>query len=344
MDMFRRNFLLMDHSYYNDTSVILHRITTPPHSPELYSLFGERFENMVKLDWPTPLEYTNFHPCGSASVNGILCMEGMKIGSIWDKRVVFWNPATREYKVTPPSPFAFVSPYWDPSICIHGFGYDQFNDDHKVIRHIKFYMDEWETSDDEPPEDLWEIYCLKSNKWRKLDLNMPREYCSSVGVQVYTDGVCHWWGDHDYESGINDKDYLVSFDLNNETFVKTSLPSKHYIDSATAYMFRHLNMLNGSIGLISYYSKTSIFHISILGEVGIKESWVKLFIVGPSPCVDRPIGIGKKGDIFFCKNDDGLVWFNLNTQKTEELGLKGGDSFRTMIYKESLLPFERIND
>jgi hypothetical protein len=154
------------------------------------------------------------------------------------------------------------------------------------------------------------------------------------------DGVCHWWGEE--ESEIGDEVYLASFDLNNETFVKTSIPSNNHIDSEV--VFRHLNMLNGSIAFISNYAETNTFHISILGEVGIKESWIKLFIVGPLSCVEHPIGIGKKGDIFFRKKDGELVWFNLNTQKIEELGVKGSYSCRIMIYKESFLPFERIND
>jgi hypothetical protein len=81
-----------------------------------------------------------------------------------------------------------------------------------------------------------------------------------------------------------------------------------------------------------------------LGEVGIKESWIKLLIVGPLPCVQYPIGIGKKGDIFFWRMDNELVLFNLNTQKIEELGVKGADNCRTIIYKESFLSFERINN
>jgi hypothetical protein len=81
-----------------------------------------------------------------------------------------------------------------------------------------------------------------------------------------------------------------------------------------------------------------------LGEVGIKESWIKLLIVGPLPCVQYPIGIGKKGDIFFWRMDNELVLFNLNTQKIEELGVKGGENCRTIIYKESFLPFERIKN
>jgi molecular chaperone HtpG len=304
---------------------------------------------MVKLDWPNPLDAITFYPYVSTSVNGILCMEGTTTGRTIDKRVVFWNPATHEFKVAPPTPFASESLHWHPLIDFYGFGYDQVRDDYKVIRRIKFYKDDWVRSYDEPPDTLWEIYCLKSNNWRRLDLNMPTQYCANVGVQVYTDGVCHWWGDYDpeSESEINDDDnYLVSFDLSNETFVKTSIPSNmDYIDSTTELVNRHLNLLNGSIVLISNYEETNTFHISILGEVGIKESWIKLFIVGPLPIrVWYPIGIGKKGNIFFMKKDDELVWFNLNTQKIEELGLKSGHSCRIMIYKENFLPFERIND
>ncbi|KAK2378242.1 F-box/kelch-repeat protein [Trifolium repens] len=359
MDMFRSNFLSKDHSYYNDTSILLEHhapldvVPYPP--PVLYSLFGERFENTVKIDWPNPYQVPyNFCIYGSASVNGIFCIEDIgRVGGIGESRhvqelwrVVLWNPATDECKVIPLSPLAFESPCWDPLIDFHGFGYDQVSDDYKVIRHIVFFPvtdASWEeTWKDGYHDSLWEIYCLKSNCWRKLDLDMPRQYPNCVGVQMYTNGVCHWWGED--LSEIGDEVYLVSFDLNNETFVKTSIPSNmDHIDDSII-VFRHLNMLNGSIGFILNYAETGTFHISILGEVGIKESWIKLFIVGPLSRVEHPIGIGKKGDIFFRKNDDVLVWFNLNTQKIEELGLKGSCTSRIMIYKESFLPFERIND
>ncbi|KAK2432103.1 F-box/kelch-repeat protein [Trifolium repens] len=358
MDMFRSNFLSKDHSHYNDTSILLEYdapldvVPYPP--PVLYSLFGERFENKLKIDWPNPYQVPyDFRSYGSVSVNGIFCIEDIgRVGGFGESRhiqelwrVVLWNPATDECKVIPPSPFAFESPCWDPSIYFHGFGYDQVSGDYKVIRHIIFFpvtdADWEETWKDGNHDSLWEIYCLKSNCWRKLDLDMPMQCSSSADVYVYTDGVCHWLGED--ESEIGNEVYLVSFDLNNETFVKTSIPSNmDHIDSEI--VFRYLNMLNGSIGFISNYAEMSTFHISILGEVGIKESWIKLFIVGPLPCVDYPIGIGKKGDIFFRKKDDEIVWLDLNTQKIEELGLKGSYSSRIMIYKENFLPFERISD
>jgi hypothetical protein len=60
-------------------------------------------------------------------------------------------------------------------------------------------------------------------------------------------------------------------------------------------------MLNGSIASISWYLHTSTFHISVLGELGVKESWTKLFVVGPLPYIAYPIGDGKNGHIFFRK-------------------------------------------
>ncbi|XP_045829141.1 F-box protein CPR1-like [Trifolium pratense] len=351
MDMFRRNFLSKDHSYYNDTSLLLYHFAPwddGNYEPSaLYSLFGERFEKTVKIDWPNLYQvpyYFNIY--GSVSVNGIFCIEDIgRVGSIGQGcnieelgRIALWNPATDECKVIPPSPFPFESPCWDPLIEFHGFGYCQGSDDYKVIRHLTFFPrtdgDREETWKDGYHESLWEIYCLKYNSWRKLDLDMPTQFAGGAGV--YTDGVCHWWGESESQNDV--EVYLVSFYLNNETFVKTSIPSNmDYIDSAI--VFRHLNILNGSIGLISNYAETGTFHISILGEVGIKESWIKLFIVGPLPCVEHPIGIGKKGDIFFRKKDNELVWFNLNTQKIEEIGFKGDSYCQILIYKESFLPF-----
>ncbi|XP_058744980.1 F-box only protein 8-like [Vicia villosa] len=364
MNMFRRNFLSKDLSYYNDTSILLQHIAPLSqrykYDPKLYSLFGDKFENMIKLDWPNPYE-DPFDFIIHGSVNGILCIQDVKSGGRMPEsircieelgRYVLWNPATEEFKIIPTSPFAFECPCWYPIIDFQGFGYDRIGDNYKVIRHVEFYPRYSEEYENETLKDgflspLWEIYCLKSNSWKKLDIDMPRQYYGSVGLHVYMDGVCHWWS----ESEIGNEVYLVSFDLRNEVFVKTFIPSN--MDDAdidigidTRIVFRDVVVLNGAIGWISNYNKAApTFHISILGEVGVKESWTKLFTVGPLSCVEYVIGVGKNGDIFFRKNDDELVWVNLNTQRIEELGVKGDHHrCKIMIYKESFLPFASINN
>jgi hypothetical protein len=130
--------------------------------------------------------------------------------------------------------------------------------------------------------------------------------------------------------------------VSNEVFFTTPMPSQVDDTFDLTLVKRQLVMLNGSIALISYSGKTATLHVSILGEIGVKESWTKLFIVGPLPHVDSPIGAGKNGDIFFIKNDGELACFNLVTQTIKELGVEGLMS-EIVIYKESILSMSGIN-
>lgn len=53
----------------------------------------------------------------------------------------------------------------------------------------------------------------------KLDVHVPQSFHEIVGFQVYMNGMCHWLG----ESAPGD--CLVSFDLRNEVFLTTPMPS-----------------------------------------------------------------------------------------------------------------------
>jgi hypothetical protein len=104
-------------------------------------------------------------------------------------------------------------------------------------------------------------------------------------------------------------------------------------------------LLNGSIGLILDYSETSMFHISILGELGIKDSWTKLFIIGPLPCLLGPIGAAKKNKIPFEKKDGGFAMFDLSNNTIEEIGVIPNCTFcKTVLHKESNLPIGGIGN
>jgi molecular chaperone HtpG len=189
-------------------------------------------------------------------------------------------------------------------------------------------------------DDVWEIYNLRSNSWRKLDLDLPRAQHGWVGVYVYLKGVCHW-----YQDEFEHKGYLVSFDLSNEVFCTTPLPSYMSDSFDSVFLMRYLMVLNDHIALISNYVEMTTFHISILGELGVKESWTKLFTIGPLPCIEHPIGKGKNGDLFFKRKDGELVRYNLSTQVIDELGLKGKFGCCQIVnYKESSLPIGQISE
>lgn len=134
---------------------------------------------------------------------------------------------------------------------------------------------------------------------------MTTFYRSPVGVpeQVYMNGVC-WLGES--ETYI-DNVYLVSFDLGSEEFVLTSIPSNVDNDINFELVDRHLILLNESIALISNDEQMTTFHMSILDEIGVKESWIKLFIVGPLSCLGHPIGVGKNGEIFIANEHKELA-------------------------------------
>jgi outer membrane protein assembly factor BamB len=131
------------------------------------------------------------------------------------------------------------------------------------------------------------------------------------------DGVSHWWDKNKTNT------YLVSFDFCNESFTTTHIPS--YIDDSFEVnrdfvILRDLVILNGSIAFILNYKKASTIHISILGELGVKESWTKLFVVGPSPSLNYPIVAAKKGKILLkSRSNKQLVWFDLSTGMIDKI-------------------------
>jgi len=336
MSMYQNYFLSKNHSYYDGTSILLNwtnnAMPGEMYHSTLYLLSGERFENMVKLDWPPPFHEDDcfIDVLSKTSVNGTVCLAQ----DFLYVKCVFWNPTTDEFKVIPSSPFLSQSRYMTPSVIFHGFGYDHVRDDYMVIRYLTFF----DTDTDEPRKEdysyvdpMWEIYSLRSNSWRKLDFEMPY---SCANEKLYIDGMCHWWtlSDDNNRSDVDPR--LVSFDLCNEVFLTTNLPS----DMVGRHNTLHLTLLNGSIAFI-IYDETTTFHIRILGELGVSESWTNVFIVDPLPSIEHPIGAGKKGDIFFRKDDDELVWFNMSTRMIKNLGAKGYKyNCHIIIYKGSLIP------
>jgi len=109
---------------------------------------------------------------------------------------------------------------------------------------------------------------------------------------------------------------------------------------------RHLVLLHGSVGLTSTYLDSDNFHISVLGKLGIRESWINLFIVVPLPFGENPIGVGKKNNkVFFSKRHKDLVCVDLRSQTVETLGVKG-DGFDCHVgkYTKSFLPIGGINN
>jgi molecular chaperone HtpG len=325
--MYRNNLMMSSSNCHDDTYFVLHCEPKIDYhiSTEFYLLSGERFKNRVKIDWPPPFQQNDsrIFILGSVSINGILCLKQK-----YDPQLVLWNPTTREFKVVPLSPFESAPPLRTPFYGLHGFGYDRVTDDYKVIQFVDsiplvigadyIHHRSYET--------FWELYSLRSNSWRKLDLCIPNRYyyTQNRGIGVYTNGVCHWWARTDDSKII--EECLVSFNFSNEVLITTPAPLYLDVNShCIKFVERCLVLLNETVAMISTYLETGTFHISILGELGVRESWTKFLIVEHLPLIGRPIGVGNKSNIlFFQKTDGKLACVDLSTKMIEEdLGVKG---------------------
>ncbi|AET00953.1 putative F-box domain-containing protein [Medicago truncatula] len=210
MTMYRNSFLTKNHPYYDDTSVLLHQTfhTYLQEPYQLQTLSGERFEKRVNLDWPSvkldPIylhkeEYdSGFNIIGSGSVHGTICLLCAS-----QENIILWNPSNKEFKLLPPSPFD-SEPYWGVLIDHRSFGYDRVRDDYKVMCHgqviQKYNYGIYSGS------YIWEIYSLRSNSWRKINVDMEHNHMDCE--QVYLDGLAHWMCSNEGRNQV----YLLSFD------------------------------------------------------------------------------------------------------------------------------------
>ncbi|CAJ2634235.1 unnamed protein product [Trifolium pratense] len=363
MTIYRNNFI-SNSNHYDDTYLVLQngvgreRYYHGEYRFEFYLLPGQRFEDRIKIDWPTPFQVDDcgIYIMGMVSINGILCLN-----QGYGRRLVLWNPTTREFKVIPRSPLVYVPPHRHPRHTLHGFGYDHVTDDYKVIRFVDSFLifdenEEIVNEDRSSYEIFWEIYSLKSDSWRKLDVNIPNRYYYTLNrrIGVYTNGVCHWWARTN--NSPNFEECLVSFDFSNEVLITTPMPSyldvsiplnlnrSLYLDDTFRFVERQLVLLNESIALISTDSETATIHISILGEFGVRESWTKLFTIPCLPVIRYFIGVGNLSNIVFFKtNDYKLACIDLNTKMIEELDFKVKQYAFVGKYKKNFLPIGGMN-
>ncbi|XP_045829866.1 F-box only protein 8-like [Trifolium pratense] len=356
--MYRNHLLTKYCSYYDDhhTTLLLHMIQVPEDEDEqlwngigdvFYSLSGDKFDDIVQIDGPKAIKFDDFLEYGDhhyddeeedgddngfdilypISYNGTL---NLRRDDFYGKEnVILWNLIGDDFMAIPSHENSHL---WDFSAHHYQIGYDRVKDDYKIIRCTHYYPKDVSSSCGMSSGHFWEMYSLSSNSWKKIDVEMPHSRWSRE--QVYMDGVFHWWDKNETHT------CLVSFDFCKESFIVTPIPVDDSFDSNLVR--RHLMVLNGSIAFMLNYTEASIFHISILGELGIKESWTKLFIIGPLPCLEYPIGAGKKGNILFRKKDGELAWFDLSTGMIVDIGVKTQTNDYKMLFHKESLPIEGI--
>ncbi|XP_059439978.1 F-box/kelch-repeat protein At3g23880-like [Corylus avellana] len=267
------------------------------------------------------------------SCNGVVCLHDN-----YGLKIVLWNPATRESKVVPESKLLRCPAGYVVYLNGIGFGFDAKTNDYKIINLRRTMPDL--TIPHSRIQCIFqsEVYSLNADSWRKVDsVRCISE--SFRGLRTYTNGMVSW------EVHCCDWDGVLSFDMSDEVFLKTSLP-----DDVTADCYKRLFVLNELIAMAvtipdEEWSEVC-FDIWLMHKVGVKESWTKLFTVGPSTEIERPLGVWKN-DTMFLENSEGQpVLYDPSTKEMTNLqiGHEATYTLQLVTYMETLVSVKGGNE
>ncbi|CAN6706474.1 unnamed protein product [Malus baccata var. baccata] len=290
--------------------------------------------NVEDLNIPFPLEDHDFVLI-FGYCNGIVCVEA-------GKNVLLCNPATREFRQLPDSCLLLPSPpegkfELETSFQALGFGYDCNAKEYKVVRTVE----NCEYSDDEQTyyhrialPHTAELYTMTANSWKeiKIDISSTTYSCSR---SVYMKGFCYWYATDGAE-------YILSFDLGDDTFHIIQLPSK----TESGFRFYYIFLRNES--LVSFCSRYDRSEDSESSEIwvmddydGVKSSWTKLLTIGPLQGIKKPLAFWKSDELLMLDSDGRATSYNSSTQNLKYLHipplLNRAVDFEVLIYEKSIV-------
>nr|ABR18781.1 class S F-box protein [Nicotiana alata] len=246
------------------------------------------------------------------------------------------NPATRNFRLLPPSPFGCPNGY-HRSVEALGFGFDSIANDYKIVRLSEVF---WDPLYDYPGprESKVDIYDLSIDSWRELDSEqLPLIYWVPCAETFYKEAF-HWFGTIDLSM------VILCFDVSTEIFRNMKMPRTFIFDNA---QYPGLVILSESLTLICYPNPISIDHIQevtriwVMKEYGVSESWILKDTIRLPP-IEYPLDIWKNNLLLFQSKSGLLISYNLKSDEVKELKLNGfPGSMSVKVYKESLTSIPR---
>ncbi|XP_050273971.1 putative F-box protein At1g50870 isoform X3 [Quercus robur] len=188
-----------------------------------------------------------------------------------------------------------------------------------------------------------EVYCLSTGSWRTVSTSAPGYFMDSGCYRTYTKGMFSWSAsirdDLDFFPGI------LSFDMSNEVFLTTTLPDGDLEDPNGTW--RIFFVLNELVSLVTFGKDRerleNCFYIWSLLEYGVKESWIKLFTIGPLMGIEEPLGFWKNESLFLRNNEGQLLLYDPSAQKITNHQVDGRP-MQMITYVESLISLKGGND
>lgn len=297
------------------------------HDSELYHVDFPSLSAAVQLNHPLMCYSNRITLLGSC--NGLLC-----ICNVADD-IAVWNPSLRKHRILPylPTP---RRPDPDTTLFaarVHGFGFDPFAGDYKLVR-ISYFVDLHDRTFDSQVR----LYSSRTNTWKTLP-SMPYALCCALTMGVFVDHALHWVVTRKLEP--NQPDLIVAFDLRLEIFVEVPLPE---LGIGSLSFEIDVALLGGCLCMVVNY-QNSVVDVWVMKEYGSKDSWCKLFTLVQSREMRslkslRPLGYSSDGDKVLLEHDRRrLCWYNLRSKQVSYVRIPGMPNLNEgMICVGSLVP------
>ncbi|XP_047339524.1 F-box protein CPR1-like [Impatiens glandulifera] len=266
----------------------------------------------VLLCNPSPRRY--YGP--NCSVDGLYCMP--KVRAI--ENVFLWNPSTRKSIKLPYASIEIAnqSDRLNAYVyCCYRIGYDNNNDDYKVVRIvilISYHLDiiiDYEIK----------VYSLRSNFWHRPEKFSHCPNWISFG-NIIVGRALHWIST--VKSDLKRESLIVAFDFGTEKY--RVLPQPEY---SSPHFDLYLDNFGGCLSLSCKY-ESSIVDVFLLKEYGKKnEHWSRLITLSPTTTSEiyhpvTPIAYSKCGKkVWLHMGRMRLVLYNLEQKLVEENTVDG---------------------
>lgn len=294
--------------------------------------FGVKYE---ELESPFDISVKFFDILGSC--NG-LCL----LKASCEVDFFLWNPSIKKILTLPPIKVTTFSDHSFTDGVAVGFGFDQNSNDYKVVlirylfRSISLrYVCQGV-----------ELYELSTHSWRSIHgVGCFRYEIFRNTPYVFLNGAVHWVASVRRLTAF----MVVAFDMSGQVFREMALPNRlvrgspnHVFIGSPCEMMR-VAILGESLAVIQ--SELDInprtFHIWVMEEYGVVESWTKRSTIVLQGEFWRVVGLRKNGDVLMVAEGEGdneLVLCDSQSQQIRHLGVRGYHyCFQVVTYIESLV-------
>ncbi|XP_055811978.1 F-box/kelch-repeat protein At3g23880-like [Solanum dulcamara] len=300
------------------------------YSCTLYSALHEKSILCVnKLNFP-------WNP--SNIIAGVSFCNGLFLICIgmYNNNLYLWNPSTRKNKNLP---FSSGTKYSRCDVT-YGFGYDESNDDYKVVEIYGVYGIHYVYGAN------IKIYSLRANSWKMMNKYCDALFSSDSGV--FLNGCLHWAVAHN--DGCCIFWDIVSLNLENEKFGNLSLPNydgfpSRPLGDSSDFELGTLNSALEKLGnflcLFCDYYKVKL-DVWIMKEYNAKGSWIKSvslpYIAGVGPCIS-PLCVSDIGEVLLHDGTHVMVYDARNDEykRVEIHEMDGNGVGAATVYAESLV-------